>query len=160
VGALQEMTSVLQGLVRRVELLEETKAPTIPSGPTPTSDEVAERALDALRGKNRPPKPSVTVERCKSDLTEATFDAYIEDGVVKDLLNYTHPENTGKHQRDGGIVPDGIKIQEYDAAMLDGDFSYVQWRYENYWKVDNRRFIGKPLPKHVAAEAEAARKAA
>lgn len=147
-GALQGMTELLQSLVRRVEAIEANRAPA--SGPMPDSDEVAERALDALRGKNRPPKPSVTVTGCKSDLTDATFDAYLEDGVVKDLLNYKWPEGVHKRQSEGGIVPDGIVI-----TSEGDDFTYRQWLYENYWKIDNRRFVSKALPKHVEAEAKA-----
>lgn len=115
-----------------------------------------------------PPSPQAyRIVRCKSEETGATFDAHVvaskslPHGRITQLLNYKHPEGLYTFQRNGGRVPDehpilrdataapgeGRELQKHQLAPL-----YLQWRYENFWKVDLRRYVGRELHPHLCAD--------
>jgi len=108
--------------------------------------------MDARRGKDRPPK-SISKVAAHSEDTGATFLAVIDDatGVVFRLDAYTFPDGVDRHMPDGR-VPDGLQIHDKNGQPT---IVYKQWRWENFWQADLRRFIGKKLPKYARVEAAA-----
>ncbi len=104
---------------------------------------------------------------CKSEETGATFDANINasrtfaNGRVVGLGNYRHPPSAYIHQAQGGRVPDGLQIFSNAASSVrpgeeprKGELTpyFLQWRYEEFWKADLRRYNGKELHAHLCVE--------
>jgi len=97
---------------------------------------------------------------CKSEDTGATFTACViesrthPNGRIVALENYTHPPGTHTYRANGGLVPDQLQIlragigapQEGDKVPRhDYNIFYLQWRWEEFWQKDLRRYAGKPL---------------
>jgi hypothetical protein len=91
---------------------------------------------------------------CKSDFTGARFRAYVNHrGIVSDLLDYTKPDGWDKTQNNGGLLPNGSDIYA-NGVSLPYSQTFSQYIYETYWLTDARRFVGRPLPKHVVEHTE------
>ena len=154
-----------------VEAMQRVGAP--PEKPrAKTPDELHAQLMGELRGQTVDPIALGlvdVVEGCTSDVSGASFDAEVNfpiatidgkvagklpgPGRVVKLLNYKEPEGIRVHTRDGGLVPDGMVMTENygnGPEMADG---YKQWVWENFWQADLRRFVGKPLPAHIRADA-------
>jgi hypothetical protein len=184
----QSMRTILDPLLTRIEQLEArgtVAAPVITE--RVSADETYAKMMSELRGQNEEIAKLGLVEvvtGCMSDLgattatgesVGATFDAELHHKpfsvggkitgkvpgvlpIVKSLLHYTEPVGHDVHQAQGGLVPDGLTIQEQGPGGPRLSSTYVQWKWETFWQADIRRFVGKPLPAHIRADA--ARRAA
>ena len=164
--ALQPFAKVLDALVSRLEKLEAPK----PGDKKLTPDEMLAEMMGELRGTNQDLSEFGlidVVDGCVSD-SGATFDAEVQyspvkikgrvvgkdpKGVVKVLRNYAWPAGIDKHAADGGVVPDGMTMMEQGPGGMQETDAYRQWKYDEFYKADARRYIGKPLPSHVRRNA-------
>jgi hypothetical protein len=155
------MRTMMAPVLDRLVSLEQGKPAPKPSSP----DEAHAQMMRELRGKTVDPIALglvEVVEHCTSD-SGATFDAECHytpvhvDGrlagktgtpIVKQLLNYTWPVGHDVHQRDGGLVPDGMAMIEDSKPSP----TYRQWLWETYLQADTRRFVGKALPRWARPE--------
>lgn len=115
-----------------------------------------------------PPKPKKWREvKCRSEDTGATFTACVVEsramvaGRIIQLKDYRHPVASATFQKDGGLVPDGMQILRAGMASPNvdpntipkQDFTphYLAWRWQEFWKQDLKRHIGKELKAHMCA---------
>lgn len=129
----QGIVAALTALVERLERLE---AKATPEGRI-SADELQQRIVAEIRGKDRPLPPSEILKGCRSELTGGVFDAWIENGLVKELRNYVHAPGYDKHEAEGGRVPNGMPIDPEDK------FGYAKWLSDE-WRRDLAMFVGKP----------------
>jgi len=66
---------------------------------------------------------------------------------VTNIEEYRFPEGHDKHQRSGGLVPDGFEMKDYASGKESG--AYKLWRTHSFWLVDAKAFVGKKLPAFV-----------
>lgn len=164
------LTRVLGPILDRLEKLESASKPNVPDVPAgvDTADEHHYKLMAALRGQDQGLerfKLVEVVEGCLSD-TGATFDAEVHypplrkegkivgrdptKGLVKVLLNYQWPDGIDRHVRDGGVVPDGMEMKEVSGLWIGQETdAYRQWKWDEFMKADNKRYVGKPLPGHI-----------
>ena len=113
-------------------------------------DEARKRVIDEIRGVGRPMPEQMTVERCVSDDTGASFDLWIEGGIVKELRNYTPAPGYDKSVDEGGRVPRGMAIDPEDK------WGYARWLSDE-WRSDLARYVGrKPFDHMIRAARERA----
>lgn len=85
---------------------------------------------------------------CKSPDTGATFDVQVnEAGIIQSLPNYAEPDGLDKQQQDGGLVPNGLPIADPGTGRL--TVAFKQWRYENYFRHDLGRYVGKKFAPYL-----------
>jgi hypothetical protein len=116
-----------------------------------TVDASPEEQFDAQKkaalGAPRPGPEPTYVKNCPS-VTGATFTAKIDHrGKVTELLDYECPTGVDALVTEGGIVPSGYRI---------GGNEHAHWKWSSFWQADINAFVGKPLPAHVKAAADAA----
>jgi hypothetical protein len=146
------LKAIVGPLLDRLERLETKAAP--PPGPNPNEapDETFRRMMASLRGTDQDRVALVeVVEGCVSD-TGAKFNGELQHGVLVAMRDYTLPAASEVHVKDGGLVPDGMALGEVAG--------HGQWKYEQFYLADARRFVGKPLPAWMRAEAVRAKAAA
>lgn len=161
------LNRVLSPILDRLERLE-NKGKAEEITPIDSPDELHEKLMASLRGQDQDLEPFHLIEvhqGCLSD-TGATFDAEVhypalrkggkivgrdaKRGLVKVLSNYTWPEGVDKHVSQGGLVPDGMEMKELSGQWIGQETdAYRQWKYEEFYKADNKRYVGKPLPAHI-----------
>jgi hypothetical protein len=175
------MRTVMDPILTRIEQLEARAVPKAEEKLSP--DEIYAKLMADIRGQSEDlAKIGLVevVEGCTSDLGApdkdgtmhgASFDAELQFkplivggkvmgktgvAVVKRFARYELPAGIDKHQRDGGLVPDGMTMQEIGAngTMRESD-GYKQWVWETFLQADTRRFVGKALPAHVRPTAPA-----
>lgn len=104
------------------------------------ADELQKKIMNELRGVGRPSPPAETVERCVSEDTGASFDLWIEGGLVKELRNYVPAPGYDVSVEAGGRVPKGMKVDPDDKV------GYAKWLSDE-WRTDIRRYVGRaPFP--------------
>jgi hypothetical protein len=159
--------------------LAELRAKIAPAAPEAmTADQVHAKMMAALRGQGSDVAAIGLVEvitDCTSDLGApdkdgtmhgATFDAEVhykpvlidakvvgKTGVpvVKNLLNYRLPAGVERHVKSGGLVPDGMQIEDL-SKIASGEVDRAgmgQWLAETFYIADLKRFVGRTLPPHV-----------
>lgn len=102
------------------------------------------------RGQHLPPL-EVKTKSCKSHVTGATFDADVDhNGIVTSLPNYKYPEGIDQSVDSGGLVPHGLPMKDETSGREHK--LYSQWRWENFWQLDLRTYVGKKLPKFAQIE--------
>jgi len=119
--------------------------PAAPVMPPPDATEGGQydRILKALKGTPAPPEKEPFWAR--SPLTGASFRVRVDNqGIIRNLLDYTYPPGSDVHEEDGGLVPNGAPIKD-DKGGLDPHFK--QWRWTTYWQADLRTYIDKPHAK-------------
>lgn len=117
-------------------------APTLPNPETNEGGQY-ERILKALKGTPAPAEKEPFWAR--SPLTGAAFRVRVDNqGVIRNLLDYTYPIGSDVHEEDGGLVPNGAPIKD-DKGGLDPHFK--QWRWTTFWQADLRTYIDKPHAK-------------
>jgi hypothetical protein len=160
------LSRILTPLVERIERLEGGK-PQQQMSP----DELHAKLMSELRGTNQDLEAFGLVEvvdGCRSD-TGATFDAEIQypplringrivgkddkKPTVRVLRNYAWPVGLDKHTSEGGLVPDGMTMTELGPGGQQESDAFRQWKYDEFYKADAKRLIGKPLPAHMRQSA-------
>lgn len=115
-----------------------------------TPDEQFHATMRERRGKHLPALPIKHVA-CKSNVTGATFNAEINDrGIVVGLPDYAYPPGIDISSDEGGLVPRGMN--PIDTTTGRPNKLWLKWRWENFWQIDLRAFVNKPLPKYAQAE--------
>lgn len=162
------LNRVLSPLMDRLERLEaRSAAANPPAAPPASADEQMAKLMAAMRGQQEGLEEFglvEVVEGCTSDVSGATFDAEVQypvikhmgkivgkgpKGIVKVMRNYAWPAGIDKHVAEGGVVPDGMTMNELGPGGQQETDAFRQWKYETFAKADNQRFVGKPLPAHV-----------
>lgn len=170
-SALEALVATNQALMTELRAMRESRPAASPDAAL-SPDELAAKLMAEIRGQRDDVAKLGLVEvvlGCKSDFTDATFDAEIHyetvtsggkiigkrpgPGKVVSLLHYKEPPAASIRTEDGGAVPmDMTEIGANGASVP--SLSYGQWKWESYWQADIRRFVGRPLPEHVKREAK------
>jgi hypothetical protein len=168
--AMEMLAATNQALLAELKAMREGPAKVVE--PVMTPDELAAKLMADIRGQSDDVARFGLVEvvfNCKSDFTDATFDAEVHHdtvtsggkilgrrpgpGRVVKLINYTEPPEASVRVTDGGKVP--MDMHELGVSgTSQPSLQYGQWKWENYWQADLKRFIGRPLPNHVRMEAK------
>jgi hypothetical protein len=137
-----------------------------PKGPL----EMSGLSLERQRALTEVPKPQRwRLVACKSEETEATFLACVVEskkmpgGRITQIHDYKHPCGVYAFVEVGGLVPDGFPMLRGDWKVS-GEINdrtdptafspaYLAWRWENYFKRDLQRYIGKELKPFMCADA-------
>jgi hypothetical protein len=144
-----------------VEVIKQLAAALKPQGPL----EQAGLSPERIAQIKEPPKPQRYREiPWRSEETGATAVAVVVEskklpnGRITQLKGYTHPPDAYIFQAQEGRVPDGfpmwarghqVSVPEGQEPQM-GDLSpgFRQWRYENFYRADLRRYIGKEIKAH------------
>lgn len=139
--AKDEDVRITQGVVEALKLLG-FKAPT---EDTRTPDQRFQQSVAELR-QPAAQLPTETIKDCKSPNTGAVFDMFVCNGVCTEIPNYRKPEGHDKHQAEGGLIPNGLQLEDPNGKPHP---SYLQHCYEAFWQADIRFFVGKPVPPYM-----------
>jgi hypothetical protein len=124
-------------------------------GKPKTPDELHQDLRDSLTKMTPLPQQNVL---CKSPHTGATFVAEVSpsrsypQGRIIRISDYQWPDGHDRHQNEGGLVPDGMQIFRKDTGQPYAD--YKQWKWSEFFQVDLRAWVGKPLPPYLRADAQ------
>jgi hypothetical protein len=154
-------------MAKLVDALGEAIRSNRPQGPLEQAGFTAEQIAQLTEL----PKPKRWREiACKSEESGATFYACVieskahPNGRITALKDYAHPIGVQSYQRDGGLVPDGMQILRGGAApphdektLPKHDYNpyYLQWRWQEFWKRDLQKHVGREIKASMCAQATA-----
>lgn len=107
----------------------------------------------------------------KSEETGSTFTLHVVEskgmphGRIVQLVGYKHPDGMLVEERNGGKMPDGfpaLKNQQEYPSIPEGQevprhmltVRYLHWRWDNFWKADLKRLVGKELKSYHCRDGE------
>lgn len=119
-------------------------------GVAQSPNEMFAAQMKAARVSTEPPLQIDRVEGVLSNVTGSRFTAVKVHGVVAQLEGYTYPDGIEKDEADGGLAPNRLGVRNKDGQLSP---QFKQWRWENFYQLDLRTFVGKVLPAHVVKAA-------
>ena len=152
-AVLEELKSSRQAnvaLMQIVAQMHETmnKPPPVPLTAQDQWDTQAERFREQIA--KRPCPPVEILKGCVSPHTGATFTAHVSKGVIIRMTDYQYPDWAMKRVRDGGRVPNEMKIvADYEGASPESRTAevvqFLQWRWVETWQIDLKLLIGRSV---------------
>lgn len=134
-------------LMKLIAEVRGQQAPHLPERPqgSLSPDQQVNALVDQVKGNDREPHkieevPSMSLETKATFLAVVTTSKSFPSGRVLALKDYTYPQGIDSHVTEGGLVPEGMAILLPNGNP---DRTYKQWRWENFWKVDLARYVGK-----------------
>lgn len=111
-----------------------------------TPNEMFAAQLKNQRQSSDPPIKVQMTPDCVSQLTGAKFTAHSSHGTIFAIPDYVYPPGIETHTPEGGLVPDRMAIKDTHGQYT---AEYKQWRWESFWQIDLKAYVGKPLPAYL-----------